>query len=268
MTSTNSPSYDPFRDTSQPPPSDPLDSYKTRNCADGSPRVTLQRHNPDGSVDLLVAPCDSWTCPRCARRQRQRLVHKVVETMAKHGLHQWLHLTLRWDGPPRPDRDAKRLLNKWAALRSLYAKHHDKKLPFVWFKHIENGRPHLHIFTCGLDLEWVEREWRKRTGAFQIRLAEIDPTTMPTPVWYATRMIYDNALEYGTSCGRWWGKSQGIEIDLRERGKGDGEWTVSTQPLDAQAFSPDQYDVGEWSPLGHPLHVRLKPPAQGGPHAR
>lgn len=256
--------FERFQAAARPDPGRPLDSKNKRNCASFGPQAHFRRVNPDGSVDLVAAGCDRWACPRCAPRLRTRLVEEIQAAVAQHGLTQWLHLTLRHDTGPRPRQDAAKLLRKWRALRDVYAKHFHTRLPFIWFKHIEKGRPHLHIFTRGVDLKWVEAQWKKRTGAFEIKLQDIDLSTMPKPAKYATRQIHANASEYARACGRWWGTSQDIHLDVRRRGRGEGVWLFCAGPIDMRGYADDEYDTVRVDEVARPTHVRIKP--QGSNH--
>jgi hypothetical protein len=250
-----------------PLPKVPLDSRKKRNCASFGPQAHFRRVNPDGSVDLFAAPCDRWSCRRCAPRLRKNLVTEIRRRVSQHGLTQWLHLTLCHDSAPHPGYYARKLLRKWRALRDLYAKQSGIRLPFIWFKQVEKGWPHLHIFTIGLDSTWVETKWRRRTGAHEIELQDIDPATMPTPAFYSTRQIHANAIVYGRSCGRWWGSSQDIKLNVRQRGRGQGQFKFIPGPIDMPGwgYSKADYDIVSTDENKRPTHVWIKP--KGGAHA-
>ncbi len=248
-----------FREAARSEPDRNLDLYTTRNCAAYGSANHFRRINADSTVDVIAVPCDRWSCTRCAPRLRNNLVRGVHGAVVQHGLFQWLHLTLRHDTNPRPRHYALKLLRKWGSLRALYQKQFGVPLPFIWLKQVEGGWPHLHIFTRGLDVTWVSAEWRKRTGAFEIKLQDIDPATMPVPALYATRLIHDNALEYGRVCGRWCGASAGIRLNARGRGKGDGGWKFVKGRLDLGGHSADEYEVVATDMVQRPTHVRFKP---------
>ena len=251
-----------FRKAARSEPDRNLDFYSTRNCAAYGSANHFRRINADGSEDYAGALCDRWSCTRCAPRLRNNLVRDICAAVVRLDLNQWLHLTLRHDTDTRPRHYALKLLRKWGSLRALYQKQFGVPLPFVWLKQVEGGWPHLHIFTRGLDLAWVKSQWRKRTGAFEIKLQDIDPATMPVPALYATRLIHANALEYGRVCGRWCGASAGIRLNARGRGKGDGSWKFVKGRLDLGGYSPEEYDVIATDRVLRPTHVLIK--AKGG----
>jgi hypothetical protein len=245
METINNTPFERFRDVARGGPDRPLDKSKKRTCADYGPQAHFRRVNPDGSTEYIAAPCDRWSCDRCAPSLRAHLVEEIHRAVTQHGLNQLLTLTIRHDTDPRPGYYARKLLRKWRALRDLYAKQFKVRLPFVWLKQVEKDWPHLHVFTCGLDLAWVTSQWKSRTGAYELDLQAIDQSTMPGPASYAARQIHDNASTYKRSCGRWWGASADIHLTVRQRGRGNGQWQRYDGPLELKALGLAEGECAE-----------------------
>lgn len=259
----------PFRSEFRKSHKATLDSHKS-NCAAFGSHHRFKRVNADRSVDVAGAHCKRWTCTRCAPRLRSALVETVAKAVETGGLGQWLHLTLRDDASLTVRNASLRLLRKWRGLRDLYRKRFGRPLPFVWFRHVKNGRPHLHVFTGGLDPAWIKSEWHRRTGAFVVELQELAPGTARYAALYATRPIHGSACEFGNSCGRWYGASRGIRLKIRGRREGGdagddgGRWSFAKGPLDLGGVPPESYEVLARDNEGRPVHVRFRAGAEAG----
>lgn len=268
METINNTPFERFRDVARGGPDRPLDKSKKRTCADYGPQAYFRRVYPDGSAEYIAAPCDRWSCARCAPALRVRLVEEIHRAVTQHGLNQLLTLTLRHDTDPRPGHYARKLLRKWGRLRCLYAKHFNIRLLFIWLKQVEDGWPHLHIFTCGLDLAWVKTQWKKSTGAYEIDLQDIDLSTMPGPAGYATRQIHDNASTYKKSCGHWCGSCSDIKLDVRQRGRGEGRWERYTGSLDLKLLGLSEDECAEIRRDSRGVYLNyLRTKPKGGAHA-
>jgi hypothetical protein len=233
--------------------------YKKSDCAQYGAQAHFTRFNPDGTVDLLAAPCRRWTCTACAAGILiPRLSEAILRAIADHGLDQWITLTLPHDGAPDPARFSKKLSKAWTAVRNLYRKQFGTSVPCFWVKEVEHGWPHLHILTKGFKKKWLKREWHKRTGAQQVQVKPI-VGTFPRLVDYALKNIPRNARRYGRECGNWWGSSRDEPCHLHKNSAPSGSnWKFHFGPIEEGLFGRNQ-QVLKVDRVGRPMAIKILP---------
>jgi hypothetical protein len=253
-----------FREATQPDRDDLRLDNREHNCATHGPQAHFARIHPDGSRELLAAPCLRWSCGACGPETLlPRLRKELIRAVAQHGLTLWVTLTLVHSGTPDPVHLAKRLSAAWKALRDLYRKQHGKPLRYVWIKEVHNGAPHLHVFTQPIDERWLKVTWHGLTGAHQVMAILLaSDEDIARRACYATKSTCANATEYGTTCGRWRGTSRGISLRVRQRSRGGSGWQMMPGPINVTRYPASACRVQWVDRAGRPKKVIIAAPGR------
>jgi len=236
-----------------------LDNYsKKRKCGFYGRPAYKWRQNEDGSIEAVASTCSAWRCPTCGPRKQGIVEAAIVRAVKEHNLCQRLSLTLA-DAPGASVQEyADRLRDAWKHLRDAYRKKFDRPMSYIWIKEIQNGRPHLYVFTRDLPHKWTRKIWHKNTGAKQVRLRRFNLDDVPRMAAYATKSMFRNAVKYSGLRGRWCGSSQDITLGLGRKRSGDSEWHHVNQPLDVKAFPADEVEILKTDRVARPIAIRIK----------
>ncbi len=236
-----------------------LDYYsKKRKCGFYGRPAYNWRQNDDGSIEAVASTCHSWTCPSCGPRKQAILEAAIVRAVNERDLCQRMSLTIPYDPRATPQDHAKRLKDGWRHLCDAYRKKYGRSMSYVWVKEIQGGPPHLYVFTRDIEPKWARRIWHKNTGGKQVRIDKFAPSDAPRMAAYATKSVFKNAVEYGTTCGRWCGSSRDITLGLGYHSDGQGEWHHVNQPLDIKAFPADEVEILKTDRVARPIAIRIK----------
>ena len=236
-----------------------LDRYsKKRKCGFYGRPAYNWRQNEDGSIEAVASTCNAWYCPTCGPRKQAILESAIVRAVGERGLCQRMSLTVPSDPHTTPQFDADILRDGWRHLCDAYRKKFKRSMSYIWVKEIQNGRPHLYVFTRDIKHRWARSIWNKNTGGKQVRIRKFEALDAPRMAAYATKSAFKNALEYGTSCGRWCGSSRDITLGLSHRGDGSGEWHHVDHPLDLKAFPASDVEILKTDNVARPIAVRIK----------
>ena len=205
-----------------------------------------------GIEEWVHINCRSWRCEVCGPLIRlPYLRERMTEEATAHGLTLWVTFTLPADHGS-PQELCAHITKAFSKLTNRYKCKPGPRLSYIWVKEIKDGRPHLHVFLP----PWIKRKrikelWHRYTGGQQVHFKTIDPDTIGERVGYSTKSIIHSACKYGTSCGRWYGTSRDIHINVDRPDREGSEWELvrGAVALDGMA----RHDIKR-GPDGRPLH--------------
>jgi hypothetical protein len=239
---------------------------RQHKCAVYGAQAHFYRTLPDGTRELVAAPCRRWSCPACGPENRIRLCKELIRAVEAHHLPFWITVTLVRDPLTTTQGQAKRLTKEWKALCDLFRKRFHRPLRYIWLKEIQANKPHLHLFADSINRRWLRDTWHDLTGAFKVKVKPLATHyDVADRVDYSTKHICKNATVYRTSCGRWRGASKGISLRVRPRRKpGPSEWQRVKRPIIESEFENMPHRVEDSDRAARPTRVIIAPP--GGVH--
>lgn len=155
----------------------------------------------NGVYSAFKVHCNSWSCPDCAPRRRQRLIREAREGSPVRFIT--LTVNPHWFGSP--EERAAQLAKAWRLAVASYRHrwpHHEAEYLAV-FEATAKGEPHLHIIWRGgfVPQKWLSAQMNKRIGAPIVDVRRVHGQDQV--IRYISKYISKRSIRFGT-CKRYW----------------------------------------------------------------